>query len=99
MRRHPASGCVKPFRARRKSTIRRRDCVETPASRSSLATRSASKSENEYFRSVPVPLASAYRLSVEQGQAVLLSDAIQNLAEIWGMDNADLLGVAMAHEI
>jgi hypothetical protein len=41
----------------------------------------------------------AYRLSVEKGQAVLLSDAIHNLAEIWGIDPADLLGVAMAHEI
>jgi hypothetical protein len=40
-----------------------------------------------------------YCLSMERGQAVVLSDAIQNLAAIWGTDAADILGLAMAHEI
>jgi hypothetical protein len=38
-----------------------------------------------------------YRLSMKQ--AVVLADAIQDLAKIWGKHAADLLGVAMAHEI
>jgi hypothetical protein len=40
-----------------------------------------------------------YCLSIERGQAIILSDAIQNLAARWGIDLADILGVAMAHEI
>jgi hypothetical protein len=40
-----------------------------------------------------------YCLSMERGQAVVLSDSIQNLAAIWGTDAADILGLAMAHEI
>lgn len=40
-----------------------------------------------------------YCLSMDRGQAVVLSDAIQNLATIWGTDTADVLGLAMAHEI
>lgn len=40
-----------------------------------------------------------YCLSMERGQAVVLADAIQNLAIIWGTDTADVLGLAMAHEI
>ena len=60
-----------PFRVRRKSTIRHRDRVETQASRSSLVTRNASKSENEYFRSVPVPFASAILPTVIGQQDVI----------------------------
>jgi hypothetical protein len=40
-----------------------------------------------------------YCLSIERGQAIILSDEIQNFATIWGIDLADILGVAMAHEI
>jgi hypothetical protein len=40
-------------------TLKAADVWRRPASRSSLATRNASRSEKEYFRSVPVPLASA----------------------------------------
>ncbi len=40
-----------------------------------------------------------YCLSMELGQAVVLSDAIHNLAAIWGAEAADILGLAMAHEI
>jgi hypothetical protein len=40
-----------------------------------------------------------YCLSMKLGQAVVLADAIQNLAVSWGTDAADLLGLAMAHEI
>jgi len=40
-----------------------------------------------------------YCLSMERGEAVVLSDAIQNLAAIWGANAADILGMAMTHEI
>jgi hypothetical protein len=40
-----------------------------------------------------------YCLSMEHGQAVLLSDGIRDLANTWGKDTADLLGLAVAHEI
>jgi hypothetical protein len=40
-----------------------------------------------------------YCLSMKLGQAVVLADAIQNLAAIWGTDAADILGLALAHEI
>jgi hypothetical protein len=40
-----------------------------------------------------------YCLSIERGQAIILSDEIQNFATSWGIDLADILGVAMAHEI
>jgi hypothetical protein len=40
-----------------------------------------------------------YCLSMERGQAVLLSDVIRDLADSWGRDTADLLGLAVAHEI
>jgi hypothetical protein len=40
-----------------------------------------------------------YCLSMEKGQAVVLSDAIQDLASSWGIDTPDILGLAMAHEI
>jgi hypothetical protein len=40
-----------------------------------------------------------YRLSLERGQTVVLFDAVQNLAETWGKDAADLLGLTIAHEI
>jgi hypothetical protein len=40
-----------------------------------------------------------YCLSMERGEAVVLSDAIQNLAAIWGANAADILGLAMTHEI
>lgn len=40
-----------------------------------------------------------YCLSIERGQAVLLSDAIDNISASWGIDLADILGVTIAHEI
>jgi hypothetical protein len=40
-----------------------------------------------------------YCLSMERGEAVVLSDAIQNLAAIWGANATDILGLAMTHEI
>jgi hypothetical protein len=40
-----------------------------------------------------------FRLSIDKGQGVVLSDAIQNLASMWEMDGADVLGLAIAHEI
>jgi hypothetical protein len=39
-----------------------------------------------------------YCLSIERGQAIIFSDAIQNIAARWSIDLADILGVAMAHE-
>ena len=40
-----------------------------------------------------------YCLSMERGEAVVLSDVIQNLAAIWGTNAADILGLSMTHEI
>ena len=45
------------------------------------------------------PDALGYCLSIEKSQAVVLYDAIQNLAVVWGTEVGDVLGLAMAHEI
>jgi len=42
---------------------------------------------------------STYLLSQNPGQVSVNPDAIHNLAAIWGADAADILGLAMAHEI
>jgi hypothetical protein len=40
-----------------------------------------------------------FRISIDKRQSVVFSDAIQNLASMWEMDAADVLGLAIAHEI